>query len=71
MAKPTTHVSETKGLTSASWNLKDKNIKFHMYGLNIQILWDMQTFDTRLQLKIKFTNKHTIENTSSDWFLSA
>lgn len=26
----------------------------------------MQILDTRLQLKIKFANKHTIENTSSD-----
>lgn len=31
----------------------------------------MQIFDTRLQLKMKFANKHTIENKSSDKFLSA
>lgn len=37
--------------------------------LNIQILWYMQTFDTRLQLKMKLASKHTIENTSSDKFV--
>lgn len=31
---------------------------------------DMQTFATRLGLRMKFANKHTIENKSSDKLLS-
>lgn len=37
---------------------------------NIQILWDMQTPDTRLQLKMKFANKYTIENKFWQIFIS-